>query len=343
MKCEKNEDQDLSALAREYFQTGEITCKLLKGDGSNRKIYLITLQNKKSPVVVGVTNNNLKENRDYFIISEKMQQIGIPVPEIYSIHPAQTSYLLQYLGPCNLADRIEHWKSNNQFSKIGSAYEKVLPFLLKIQNQLPKVLGEFLSHRLMAKKDFLDDLAYFQRDFLERFGYIHLYSHDVKQELSSQVVDQLIKTEASFFVYRDFQSRNIMWQNNSPWFIDFQSAYLGSQYYDLASLLYASKSGLDEPTREIILKKYHLLSKSSLSFEAFLEMFYRFVLVRRLRSLGTYGYLAGEKRKRWFFKSIQPTLIELTDLFATKNSLKSLVKTATMVRTILDAWENKLL
>ncbi len=167
-----------------------------------------------------------------------------------------------------------------------------------------------------------------------------LLNVSVMHELQSILSDHLGDLDVGYFVYRDFQARNIMWFEDSPWFIDYQSAFLGPRYYDMASLLYGSKSGLNEPARESLNRYYFGLFESapSFSFDCYQVVFYLFVVLRRLRSLGTYGYLSGEKGKTAFFDSIQPTLEELAGLFDSQSCLRPYKNLFGMITKVKDIW-----
>ena len=142
-----------------------------------------------------------------------------------------------------------------------------------------------------------------------------------------------------YFVYRDFQSRNIMWLDHAPWYIDYQSAMRGTLYYDLASLLYSSRSGLFSDEREALCIYFYNLLAPSISVADFQAHFYRFVLIRRLRSLGTYGYLSLVKNKKQFRKAIPPTLAELNELLSYQECLQPFTALRGMIQNIADLVE----
>ncbi|MCP4754084.1 MAG: phosphotransferase [Proteobacteria bacterium] len=337
----RKKEDELEELAVEYLKTRDFSLKLLKGDGSDRKIYRLESADRQQPDIIGIIHDDLRENRDFFILTRKLKEIGIPVPEIYAIGRTQTAYLIQDLGSYNLAETIEQWKHSAQHGKIIPAYRTVLKFLVKIQRELPPYLKDFLKNRQMGETAYLGDLSYFQNSFLERFGFGSLLTSEVERELTSDLVHHLVELDSRYFVYRDFQSRNIMWLDGSPWFIDYQSAFQGPLFYDLASLLYASKSGLDERAREILLHCYFDSVDCSSGFEEFQQSFYRFVVIRRLRSLGSYSHLSLVKRKEQFFQSIRPTLLELIQLFSHQDALKSFRHLSNMLERIFEIWDGE--
>jgi len=322
---------EVKALAESYFNLNNLDCRILKGDGSDRKIYRINPRDNSLKSVVGVFYENQKENEDFFHLTDFLHTNGIPVPEIYLSSADKSVYLIQDLGPSSLAESIDSWKQAGEQSRIVPAYKNVLDYLLKIQ-QLPLVMeGRSVLKEEMTAETYLDDLQYFERSFIKAFEYTTLYTESVRQELKQQLVDVLSGQDHGCFVYRDFQSRNIMWLDNAPWFIDYQSAMKGSSFYDPASLLYSSKSGLAERAREQLLRYFFDITGDKRSFEEFQAIFYRFVLIRRLRSLGTYGYLSLVKNKRHFLQAISPTIKELQELLVQKGCLKPFRELTNMI------------
>ncbi len=231
-------------------------------------------------------------------------------------------------------------ENEKQGSRIIKAYEVVLDSLVKIQHDLPANLGEFFRDRKMDVSVYQTDLDYFKRDFLDRFGFQSLLTNAVVNDLQSILHQDLARLGCDCFVYRDFQARNIMWLNDEPWFIDYQSAFLGPRYYDLSSLLYGSTSGLDDPAREeLVAYFYQQLELQNSDFEEFQRLFYLFVVLRRLRSLGTYGFLAGSRGKKAFLNNIAPTLEELSGLFRSQSCLKSFNGLLEMVEVLKSVWK----
>ncbi len=329
----------LLELARAHFRSDNLRLKLLKGDGSDRQIHLIPSPDDSRDPVVGVYHEDLAENRSFIFITGKMKAVSLPVPEIISIAPSEKAYLLQYLGEHHLGQTIEIWRSQGEHQYVVSAYQRVMDVLLEMQNNLTPHLTEYLKNRLMTRSDFEGDLAYFERDFVNRFKMNDLYTGAVRRELRSNLIDRIVELPADVFVYRDFQSRNIMWYRNQPWFLDYQSAFLGTRYYDLASLLFASKAGLEAEERTLLMKYYYDIATPDISYEEYLKNFYRFVLIRRIRSLGSYGFLSMVKKKQDFFKAIKPGIRVLNELLTKEEALEELSHTRAMIGAVAERWE----
>lgn len=332
--------QLLIELAESYFKGAVLAVDPLKGDGSDRRIYRITPGAKSIGPVVGVVFDNTRENQDFFRITDAFQQAGLPAARIYSVSQDESAYLMQDLGLWTLAEKISVWNRENQSEKTISAYKQVLDCLIRIQQELPPILGRFLSGRKMDLAVHKTDLEYFRKEFIQRFGLSSFLTSDVDQELQSILNHDLSEISCDSFVYRDFQARNIMWLEDAPWFIDYQSAFLGPCHYDLASLLFGSKSGLDDQAREKLVRYYynHLQPDFPAGYELFRKRFLLFVVLRRLRSLGSYGFLAGSKGKTGFFESISPTLLELTNLLCFEPVLSSFGQLRKLAETLSGAW-----
>ncbi len=327
----------LQALAQEFLQESP-PYRLLRGDGSERKIYRLTPKRHRFKSLIGVWHQDVEENQAFLSLTEEMRKIGLPVPEVYAVAPDRSCYLLTDLGEYNLAQMAERWAREGERSALLQAYKQVIELMPLLQVELPKKLKDFLAYKQMGEEAFAEDLAYFQTNFLQRLGLAEHLPVEVKAELQEHLVVPLTSLGGQFFVYRDFQARNLMYLKGKIYLIDYQSALSGSRYYDLASLLFASKSGLHPAEREPLLRHYFSVCQPEPDYATFERRFYLFVLLRRLRSLGSYGYLGVKMQKAGFVESIAPTLHELTGLFSHKKALAPFQQTAFFLAQIQDQW-----
>lgn len=330
----------LQTLANKKLEMVNPACSLLRGDGSARQIYKITQEGEKPSVIAGVIHQDLSENLDFITITKAMRSLGIPAPEIFAIGNDQYCYLLEYLGRYNLAEQIDLWQNKGEEGQIFNAYKKVINWMPKIQFGLPQVLGEFFQNRKMGEKTYRADIEYWKNNFLARFGFLEVFTDDLRLEIEEHLLTPLKALPSNTFVYRDFQSRNFMWVSNAPVFIDYQSAFLGPYYYDLASMLYASRSGLSECQRRKLIRYYYEVSSVEDEFDSFVTHLYQFVLLRRLRSLGSYGFLGGEKKKVHFLNAIEPTLKELLSLLEVQPSLSRFKQLRGGLTGVLERWKD---
>lgn len=296
------------AILKQYFNAIPYQIAKLKGDGSDRKISRVTA-NYNTAILV--QSHNFAENDDFIFLTEILKQRGIPVPKIYCINEDHSEYLLEDLGPDNLADII--FKKDTNQSLIIEAYQKIIQYLVILQAPLNSKLRYFLKNRKMGYPLYKLDIEYFKSAFIDQYNFQHLISENINDELE-KLLKSLDSIEHNCFVYRDFQSRNFMWVDSNPVFIDYQAAMLGSIYYDLGSMLYSSKSGLTLEMRDILIRFFYDEKQLKISFTKFSNLLYRFILLRRLRSLGSYGFLSS-KGKSNFAGYIPLALKELILLF----------------------------
>lgn len=331
-------DPELHDLIRQKSGIKDPEVTPLKGDGSDRRLYLVSSASTERQLVA-VFHTNTQENRDFIHIAAAMREAGIAVPAVYAVSEEENAYLTEYLGPFTLAQKIPQWRSEASENRIIEAYYCVLDALIAIQKELTPALSGYLAERVLSEREMTADLDYFVRDFLVRFEVEQFFHKEAEEELYVRLLKELTTEEASVFVYRDFQARNIMWFQEKPVFIDFQTAYLGSPYYDLSSLLYGSASGLDEVNREKLLRCYYRINPLEEDIQSYFSRFYRFVLIRRLRSLGSYGFLSAVKKKGHFKEKIRPTLRELVKLLTGSGHLEDFPATLKMVTDIERCWK----
>jgi aminoglycoside/choline kinase family phosphotransferase len=296
-------------LIQQYLKTDQYTITRLKGDGSDRGIFRV-VSNLTS--IILIQSVNIDENKNFIYLTKVLEEKGIPVPKIYAINDDFSCYLLEDLGNNTLADLLYSKKAEDESFKI-EAYRKVVRYLIEIQNKLKDLSSSGIQYKQMDFDLYHSDLKYFKTEFLKQFHFQSKISTSIQSEFN-QMLNALITVDHNYFVYRDFQSRNFMWVDNSPVFIDYQAAMMGSLYYDLGSLLYSSRSGLSQQERDLIIQFYYEKKQLQIPFQDFLSHLYRFILLRRLRSLGSYGLLS-RKGKSHFAGYIPQALEELVILF----------------------------
>lgn len=297
----------------------------LRGDGSDRQIYRFCGVQGRS--WVGVTNPAVDENRAFLAMSRHFRQQGLPVPKIYAEDLTQQTYLLEDLGDENLADWLACLNPElpAEADQILKAYREALNILVDLQTRGTEGFDRGWCHAAPESNMVLyqTDLEYFRDRFWRVFVPQSPDRPELQQEFSAlaAMVGQLPRT---VFVSRDFQSRNLMWHQGRLYVIDYQSGGIGAPHYDLAALLYASKARLNDFLRAELVTEYLQLAAphglvDSVTFPGELE---QFVLLRRLRSLGTYGYLSVIKSKWYFLEAIPSTILEVRQLLSERKALQ---------------------
>ncbi len=284
----------------------------LKGDGSERRIY--RMQNVYRSVI-GVAGDNRPENEAFYHFSSHFARYNLPVPAIYAAELENNIYIEQDLGFFTLFEWMQPLREKEGFGgSVMAMYKKVLSWLPLFQITAGRTLdySYCYQHALFGRDSMMWDLRYFQHRFLAPF-----YSAPLDQTALggdfTRLVSHLLEVPADSFLYRDFQSRNVMILDNEPHFIDYQSGRRGALQYDVASLLFDAKANIPEPEREELLDYYlqALQEVEMVDEEKFRNYFYSFVLMRVMQALGAYGYLAAVKGKKSFLKSVPFALANL--------------------------------
>jgi aminoglycoside/choline kinase family phosphotransferase len=284
---------------------------------SYREYYRISFKNNS---VIGVFNEDFKENEAFLSFSKTFQDLGLKVPTVLYQDLANNVYLLNDLGDAILYSIIQI--NNHDYessSELVSIYKRALEELLKFQIIADKKIDyKYCYPRAMFdRQSILWDLNYFKYDFLKlgRISFDEQLLENDFQKFTSFVAS----VNTDYFLYRDFQSRNIMLKDDQIYFIDYQGGRKGALQYDVASLLFDAKAEIPNSLREELLNHYLdvLESKYNLSREEFMKSYYAFVLIRIMQAMGAYGFRGLFEKKVHLIKSIIP---------ATKN-LKYLLET----------------
>ena len=296
--------------------------------GSNRTYY--RLYDEKGDSVIGVVGTSYEENNAFVTMAEHFASKQIPVPKVIAVTADRQRYIQQDLGAYSLYDAIKSGReSNGEYSE----YEQEL--LIKAIRQLPKIQIEgadgidwTVCYPITEydSKAILFDLYYFKYCFLKATGieFHELKLEDDFQSMANDLVNCCHETTSMpTFMYRDFQARNIMLYNNeTPYFIDFQGGRKGPYYYDLASFLWQASAKYNDDLKEKLTHEYYLaLSKYTTTPNEgiFHERLQLFALFRTLQVLGAYGFRGYFERKQYFIDSITPAIKNLRKLLSGNN------------------------
>lgn len=257
---------------------------------------------------LGVHNPNTEENKAFVEFSQHFLSKGIRVPEIYAVDEAQNIYLVQDLGDTTLFQFLEQQRNAGTWKDetIRMLYRKVLRSLVKLQIHGGKDLNYELCYPIstFGRQAMMWDLNYFKYCFLKT-AKIPFHENLLEKDFHT-LVNFLAEAEDGYFLYRDFQSRNIMLYQNEPYFIDYQGGRKGALQYDVASLLFEPKARLPFDMRETLLQDYltYLQEEMTVDKQHFLSHYHGFVYMRALQALGTYGFRGIVEQKAGFRESI---------------------------------------
>jgi aminoglycoside/choline kinase family phosphotransferase len=296
----------LAELFARHFGAPPVEIGELRADGSDRQLFRLTAGDGRT--AIGVEHRDHDENAAFIGFSRHFRAAGLPVPEIYADDREAGVYLEEDLGDSTLFDLLqkERGAAPEVPVSVATIYLQSVRLLARMQIQA----GPGLDYRLCYPRGAFDrrsmswDLNYFKYYFLKL---AHVPFHEQKLENDFDALcDFLQQAPADFFLYRDFQSRNIMVRGGQPWFIDYQGGRRGALPYDLASLLLDAKANLPFDFRDQ-LKTQYLEAASALTRidRARFEEFYRgFSLIRLLQAMGAYGYRGFYEHKIHFLQSV---------------------------------------
>lgn len=276
----------------------------LPKSGSYREYCRLSVGNKTA---LGVYNPDLKENDAFISFSESFLAEGINVPEIYLKDRANCVYLLEDLG-CSTLYNIY---VNNSFNEnIAGLYKKSLSGLVDMQIKGKSCIdfSKCTPRDSFDRNSMMWDLNYFKYFFL-KLARIPFDEQALEDDFNI-LTKYLLQAERGYFLYRDFQSANIMIKGSEPYYIDYQGGRKGALQYDPASLLYDAKVVIPEKERLSLIDFYiNILSeKKKVEKKPFLEMFQGFVLIRIMQAMAAFGFRGLVEHKPGFKESIIPGL-----------------------------------
>jgi len=278
--------------------------EMLPPSGSYREYCRLSNANRS---VLGAFNADIKENTAFLSFSNHFKNQGIPVPKIYAVSSDLKKYLLEDLGNTTLFQYLTDIRETEGFSEnIVLKYKKVLKELPKIQIVAGKDVDFSVCYPREAfdKQSMMWDLNYFKYYFLKlaKISFDEQALEDDFQLFSNY----LLSASSNYFMYRDFQSRNVMVKDDEVYFIDYQGGRKGALQYDLASLLYDGKADIPESVRAELFNYYiaELKKLKKVDEEEFAAYFKGFVLIRIMQAMGAYGFRGFYEKKQHFLKSI---------------------------------------
>jgi aminoglycoside/choline kinase family phosphotransferase len=279
--------------------------------GSGRKI--IRLANEEFSAI-GILYDVREENVAFLEFSRHFRGHGLPVPEIYAEDLSQGAYLEEDLGDTTLFDYLSNTRVGENVSRQAvEAYRKVVEVLPRFQIEA----GRDLNYEVCYPRTIFDgqsiawDLNYFKYYFLRLAGIP--FNEQLLEDDFNRLTKFLLSADLNYFLYRDFQSRNIMLCDGDPFFLDYQGGRKGALQYDIASLLYDAKADLPPELRQQLLDRYidRLADFIDLEREVFMHHYYAYVYVRIMQAMGAYGFRGFYERKAHFLQSVPYALNNL--------------------------------
>ena len=307
---------------------------MIQQQGSNRVYSRVTDEQGRS--VIRVEGTNRDENRAFIYMARHFHKLGLPVPELYSVSDDEMTYTQEDLGDTLLFNAIKNGRETGNFNETErTLLERTLRALAHIQVEGAKDFDWNICFPVpeMDERAIRWDLNYFKYCFLKgtkiEFSEPKLEDDFDKLVCALSAAGGLCSVSASglsTFLYRDFQSRNVMIKDGKPYFIDFQGGRKGPTQYDVASFLWQAKANIPASLREELIDAY--LDELKKLQPCMAESEWRaalphFVLLRTLQVLGAYGYRGYFERKPHFLESIPNALKNLHELFEKNPELQT--------------------
>ena len=317
----------LKKLYEQYVGYEPADCRLMDKAGSNRRYYRLT----GVKTVVGVVGESREENDAFLYMARHFREQGLSVPEIYGVSDDHMAYIQEDLGqkPDNIL-----WNKIRK-SSITHAFTSEEKELLRrsmrdlVDIQFRGAEGFDYDHCYPAKcfdeRSIKWDLNYFKYCFLKATGIV--FNEDKLENDFEQLTHDLLAVPSETFMYRDFQSRNVMLVGDPDRpntcrlaFIDFQGGRKGPYYYDVASFVWQARAKFPEELKRDLVSSYVGKLKdyvTDLDEKEFYRNLRLFVLFRTLQVLGAYGFRGYFEKKPDFMKnSIVPAIANLRRLLA---------------------------
>ena len=304
----------ISALYTKWKGKSPVSVDMLPQSGSERRYFRL---HGKSGSVIGTYGANIPENNAFIYFSRHFKKINLAVPEIYAISDDGAFYLQEDFGEVSLLNHLEEKKFSDE---VYALFKNSLTELARLQIKGDEGLdyNKCLTNKEFGKQAIMADLLYFKYYFLDalRKPYDKQKLIDDFEALSNY----LTHTEYKFFMFRDFQSRNIMiTKDAAPHFIDYQGGMKGAPQYDVASMLWQARANLPEEWKQNLLEDYmdsfENFTGSPVDRTVFRSQYNGYVLIRLLQVLGAYGFRGLFERKAQFLTSIPMALKNLKEFF----------------------------
>src|SRR5579863_8264555 len=335
----------LQKLFERHFRAPVAKVQPLQGQlgGSGRKIIRLSCDKIGDKIgdhvsAIGILYDVREENAAFLEFSRHFRRHGLPVPEIYVEDLDHGAYLEEDLGDTSLFEFLSKNRAGENIAPpVVGAYKKVISTLPRFQIEA----GRDLNYKVCYPRESFDrqsitwDLNYFKYYFLRLAGIP--FSEQKLEDDFSRLTDFLLSADRDYFLYRDFQSRNIMLRQGEPYFLDYQGGRKGALQYDVASLLYDAKADLPPELRQQLLDHYldSLSGFVAVKRDEFMRYYYAYVYIRIMQALGAYGFRGFYERKAHFLQSVP---------YALKN-LRWLLHNVTLpiaLPTLMDAFNSML-
>ena len=306
--------QQLKSLFKKHTGKDNPLIEALPSSGSNRRYYRLTSGNTS---LIGVHGQSKEENYAFIELSKHFHFKKLNVPKVLKVSNDMIYYLQEDLGDTVLFDVIRAGRNTGVFShEEKELLHKTISMLADFQVEGAKDLNFKVCY---PQSEFNErsvhcDLNYFKYSFLKTTGME--FQENLLEDDFERLTQKLLEDKTNTFLYRDFQSRNVMLVNGEPYFIDFQGGRKGPVYYDVASFLWQAKANFPDDLRNELIETYitSLNKHYPVDKDYFLNQLRHFVLFRILQVLGAYGFRGYFEKKPHFLQSVPFALNNLREV-----------------------------
>lgn len=306
----------LSSLYSKYFGCCPETVSAITGSASNRSYYRLVSEAGRC---IGVIGTDREENNAFVTLARHFSSKGIPVPEIYSVSDDGMVYIQEDLGGISLYDLLlSARKGQTSWDEVEALLCRTMSLLPKIQYEGAEGLDFSICYPQPSfdRQNVMFDLNYFKYCFLKATGLE--FNEVLLQQDFERLADDLLLHDTDTFMYRDFNVRNVMVKEGSPYFIDFQGGRRGPVCYDVASFVWQARAAYDDDLKEKLVQSYvdALTAYAEVHRDTFKADLKLFRLFRLLQVLGAYGFRGWTERKAAFVVSIPSAISNLKELLS---------------------------
>ena len=303
----------LEQLFEQHFASRATKVQPVQGGLGVSGRVIVRLSNSKHSAI-GIQNDVAEENAAFLAFTRHFRKHGLPVPEIYSVDAAHGAYLEEDLGDTTLFQFLSENRNGSEIApEVVTSYRKVVEILPRFQVESARDFDYSVCYprESFDRQSIAWDLNYFKYYFLKLSG-VPFHEQALEEDFE-KLTDLLLSAETNYFLYRDFQSRNIMLRDGNPYFLDYQGGRRGALQYDVASLLFDAKAELPPEMCAELLDHYldALAEHITLDRDEFLRTYYAYVYVRIMQALGAYGFRGFYERKAHFLQSVPYALRNL--------------------------------
>ncbi len=330
-----SENDQLYRLYRQLTSTDPERVSAIPGSGSNRRYFRL---GGDENTLIGAFNSDLKENSVFVSFTRTFLVQGLPVPRILAESADGYAYLLDDLGDTTLFGFLQEQRRDQSAFPVSvkDYYKRILSLLPEFQVKAKPDYRLCYPRDTFDRQSMLWDLNYFKYYYL-KLAAIPFDEQQLENDFNA-FASFLLEVPQDYFMYRDFQSRNVMLFKEQPWFIDYQGGRRGALQYDVVSMLYDAKADIPGDTRQELLEHYlHTLS-NLIHFDQkqFLKYYPGFILVRILQAMGAYGFRGYYEKKQHFLQSI-PYALRNLETIRTHKFLKSFPELERVIGRMIDA------